>query len=94
MKHLTTPLPPSPPPPATPPIISTDIQPQTPGPDQPDIYAVTQYCWSCNQKHNFGPFPAEEDGPPGTEGIMTCPSYGHRLHAKVTLQPADVESTQ
>ena len=88
MKRLTTPPPPSPP------IISTDFQLQTPGPDQPDIYAMTQYCQSCNKKHNFSPFPAEEDSPPRTEGIMTCPSYGHRLHAKVVLQPADVESTQ
>ena len=84
---------PATPPPPTPPLIPINNQPQTLVTDQSTVYLVTQYCCSCNQKHNLGPFTACEVDPPGTEIIMSCPSHGHRLYSNVSLHPVNEEST-
>ena len=85
--------PPSPPTPAPPPVVQTIDHSQFLEVDENVVYFVTQYCRSCNQKHNEGPYKAQTDEPPGTEVITNCPTRGHRLFARVYQCPVDVEST-
>ena len=109
MAKDVTPLTPPPPPPPHPPAPSVPTPTPPPDArtidkpqileeeeeyDEPVVYLITQYCRSCNQRHNEGPYTAETVEPISMEVLTTCPARGHRLYAKVHLHPIDVESTR